>query len=159
MADLSHPPVEVTLPYVQIDPRNPFAGDPVVDFYADADDGTPRAAGAETVATPTAAAPPLGCTPAPSLPQHEQITDGQTPMPARDTKAVAAETVAEPPAEPPDREIADPPTPAQTASETAADPAAAVARWITDFRLCAERLRSAGLDDSAIAALAGLKVP
>ena len=147
------------LPYVQIDPRNPFAGDPVVDFYADADDGTPRAAGAETVATPTAAAPPLGCTPAPSLPQHEQITDGQTPMPARDTKAVAAETVAEPPAEPPDREIADPPTPAQTASETAADPAAAVARWITDFRLCAERLRSAGLDDSAIAALAGLKVP
>ena len=44
-------------------------------------------------------------------------------------------------------------------SETAADPAAAVARWIADFRLCAERLRSAGLDDSAIAALAGFKVP
>ena len=41
-----HPPVELALPYVQIDPRNPFRrGDPVVDFYADADDGTPRAAG------------------------------------------------------------------------------------------------------------------
>ena len=47
----------------------------------------------------------------------------------------------------------------QAASDVAADPAIAVARWIGDLRLNIEKLRSAGLDDAAIAALAGLQLP
>ena len=167
------------LHYVQTDPRYPFAGDPAVDIYGDVVADTPDTAAVASgpapssapqhrtalnagkpLPTPTCALPaPVG-EPASSPAQHETIPAGRTPGPAENTTtAVPLEPAADPPPETPDPETADSPTTALAASDAAADPANTDALSITAFQQSLEKLRSAGFDDSAIAAFLGLRLP
>ena len=164
------------LPYVQIDPRNPFAGDPTVNFYDNVDTDASNTAGAP--AAPSSASqcrttfdaggspstsgaasstPDSGSASSPA--QHETTAPGHAPSPVDNITSMPCRSAADPPPEPPDPRTADSPTAAQAARKADADPAITVARWISDLRASVNELRSAGLDDSTVAALAGLLLP
>lgn len=69
---------------------------------------------------------------------------------------IQAPSASDPVSEAPAPRTADVPAAESETSGAAADPAVAVAQWINDWRAGVDVLRTAGLDDAAIAALAGL---
>ena len=143
------------LVYAHRDPRNPFAGDPTVRFYDDVPDYTPNPKNA-TPGPETPATLPQPAT-APTTNVADLTTNTPDYAPTMDTATRRPETPAHTPPHP------TAPTPAKTPATsqpaTAPDPTIAIAELITEFQGTVNKLRSAGLDDPTIAALAKLQIP
>ena len=159
------------LPYVQIDPRYPFAGDPTVGIYGEAAEPAGRArrdagsAASRSSHTPGSSSAPV-CVPgvAPAAGSAQRPAPQQpADIPDQASHTMDPITPIQPPSAPDPMSEAVAPraadAPAAELDAPGADPAVAAAQWISDFRAGVDKLRTAGLDDSVIAALAGLRLP
>ena len=158
------------LPYVQTDPRSPFSGDPMVGILDNVGTLRPKPVGvtndplpsaltaAKSLPTQTRSLPGGRSEAALSPVQHQAVLPDHTRGALRDAATVPLQAAASPPVEPPGQESANSSTPARVGSDGAADPPNTDMQSIAALQGVIGRLRSAGFDDSEIAALVGLRL-